>query len=317
MNRILFCTIFTLLLGFPLLSQTDSLSTYREHFFSKEELPLFLDSSLVFPKSILVVNVQSKVDLSNQFDYVDGLLIYQGTIDPMGLMKVSFRVLGVGLENPQQDLDPKVIQLADEEIPIGVDVLANQQSDNLINMGGLNYQGSFSRGVSFGNSQNLVLNSAFNLRFNGIIGDDVEVQAAISDQNIPLQPEGNTEQLQEFDKIYIQLKKDHSSLIAGDYELSRPTGHFVNYFKKLQGARFDRAAPLGKGTLRTGITAAISKGKFARNILDPFEGNQGPYRLQGNNGERFLIVLSGTERVYVDGNLMIRGLENDYTIDYN
>jgi hypothetical protein len=61
----------------------------------------------------------------------------------------------------------------------------------------------------------------------------------------------------------------------------------------------------------------VARGKFARNNLTVTEGNQGPYKLRGNNGETFIIILAGSERVFVNSQLMVRGLDQDYIIDYN
>jgi hypothetical protein len=192
---------------------------------------------------------------------------------------------------------------------------ANDRS--YLDMGGLNYSGSFSRGLSFGNRQDVVLNSTLNLQLSGMIRD-VEIEAAITDNNIPVQPEGNTQQLQEFDKVFIRLRQDPHELTVGDFELRRPDSYFMNLFRRLQGAQYRGGLkPSGQGGLTFGASAAVARGQYRRQFITPIEGNQGPYLLRGENNQRFIIVLAGSERVYIDGELLQRGAENDYIVDYN
>lgn len=230
---------------------------------------------------------------------------------------VRYRVLSFPLGRRLFHLDTSRATLQEDGL-IGIAYNPyEQQEEAVLDFKGLDYNGNFTRGISFGNNQDLVLNSSFNLQLAGELGEGVEILAAITDENIPLQPEGNTQQLREFDRIFIQLKKDNNRLIAGDYELQRPNSYFMNYFKKLQGATFSNTAQLGKGQLSNTGSIAISRGQFTRNTIPAIEGNQGPYKLRGAEGERFIIVLAGTEKVFLDGELMARGLEEDYIIDYN
>jgi len=195
---------------------------------------------------------------------------------------------------------------------------AMRPDSGFVSFSQLDYNGSLGRTVTVGSNQNLALNSAFNLQASGYILDSIRLEAALSDNTIPIQPEGNTQRLQEFDQVFIHLQKNAHDLQLGDYNLEKPKGYFINFFKRVQGIMYQNRLPSGRnGWDAFGLSASIAKGQFARNIFQGSEGNQGPYKLTGNNGEQFFIVLAGTEKVYVDGMVQERGEQADYIIDYN
>jgi len=190
---------------------------------------------------------------------------------------------------------------------------------------GINKSGSFTRGVAFGNTQDASVISAFNLQLSGKLNNDVEILASVTDENVPVQPEGNTQTLQDFDKIFIQLSKGSSKAIGGDFSITKPKGYFLNMFKRAQGLSlsttiwnkniFKDEEVAGGMSFKT--EGGVARGKFRRQEFQGVEGNQGPYRLTGNDGESQLIILSGSESVFIDGKKLERGQENDYIIDYN
>ncbi|MFN6943375.1 MAG: hypothetical protein ACK4ND_00395, partial [Cytophagaceae bacterium] len=193
-----------------------------------------------------------------------------------------------------------------------------EKKEELFTTPGLNKTGNMSRGISFGNNQNVFVNSNLNMQLEGHLTEDVKVTAVISDQNIPFQPEGNTQQLQEFDKVYVQLDAKNASLTAGDIVMQNRESNFLRYYRNVQGGQAMLNMKKDSSTYSTTFGgAAISKGKFASIEIQPLEGVQGPYRLRGPANERFIIVLANSERVYLDGRLLVRGFDFDYTIDYN
>jgi len=181
---------------------------------------------------------------------------------------------------------------------------------------GLNTSGSIARGITIGNNQNTVTNSSLDLQITGKLSDKVSIQASIQDSNIPIQEGGYSQKLDEFDQIFIELFSDNWNIRAGDLFLENKTSHFLNFNKKIQG--FSTNFSLGNDNKTTIFSSVgLVRGQYARTSFVGQEGNQGPYKLQGNNGELYVLVVSGSERVYVNGILLERGTDKQYVIDYN
>jgi hypothetical protein len=182
---------------------------------------------------------------------------------------------------------------------------------------GLTTSGSISRGISIGNNQNASVSSNLDLQITGKLSDKVSLRASIQDSNIPLQEGGYSQKLDEFDQIFIELFSDKWSIRAGDLFLENRKSRFLNFNKKVQGLATQFAFGTPEKKTEVYASAALVKGQYAKSNFVGQEGNQGPYKLNGPNGELYILVISGSERVYVNGVLLTRGENNQYVIDYN
>ncbi|MFN0255247.1 hypothetical protein [Pedobacter ureilyticus] len=279
---------------------------------------IVLDSLSIVPQS-LKISYDNNLLVDSSLYYVDYTKATFSWKGAAGItLQLSYKVFPILFSKNYFHKDVKLI----EELAIDNSSFYNYKpqtvENTLFSMKGLNKSGSISRGIMFGNNQNLSVNSNMVLQMSGKIGNDIEILAAISDDNLPIQPEGNTQQLNEFDRVFVQIKKDSTMLTAGDYELKRPNSYFMNFYKRTQGAMISHDFKTEKGIrYSTTVAAAVAKGRSARNQIIGQEGNQGPYRLTGNNGETYIVVIAGTERVFIDGVPLVRGQDNDYIIDYN
>ena len=161
---------------------------------------------------------------------------------------------------------------------------------------GIQKSGTLIRGFTVGTTKDFSLNSGLRLQLSGKLSDDIEVVAALTDENTPIQPEGNTERLEELDKVFIQIKHPNAIGTFGDYQLQNRNGEFGVINRKLQGLM----GQLMIGDQSGYIAIASSRGKFNTNQYFGTDGVQGPYSLSGINGEKNIIVIAGTEKVYVD-----------------
>jgi len=202
--------------------------------------------------------------------------------------------------------------------------------------------GSISRGFQVGSNRDLGLTSGFNLQFSGDVAKDVNITGALTEEQTPIQPEGTTQTLNEIDKVFIRIKAgEHFISTLGDFDLdlNSPTDPSRFYqspaplgistgpddaFKAFGQSTFDVISRKligaeGSGQIQQGsvtIVGGAPRGSFTTNTIQGQEAFQGPYQLTGKNGASAILIVAGTEHVYIDGVLQIRGERNDYIIDY-
>lgn len=226
---------------------------------------------------------------------------------------------------PLADFLTKSYQLYDPSIILGensrqeqlVALSRSTTTTNFVPFDGLQVTGSITRGLRVGNNQNSVVDSELDLRITGKLSDKVSLRASIQDANVPQTQNGYSQRLDEFDQIFIELFSDNWSIRAGDVDLQQAGYQFNNFTKRVQGIagniRFDGEESDGYA----GAAGALVRGTFNTSRFTGQEGNQGPYKLIGQQGELFILVISGSERVYVNGILLTRGENADYIVDYN
>ncbi len=282
---------------------------------------IVLDSVSINPKGFQILNKKGiPLDTLNYtVDYQKGYFILSEKIkNTNDSITVNYLRYPKFLTRDYFVLDPKIIIENSESIDKLYSLQESTNKKVFTPFEGLNTVGSITRGITIGNNQNAVVNSELDLQMTGKLSDKVSIRASIQDANIPTQEGGYSQSLDEFDQIFIELYSDNWNIRAGDVELQNQKSYFANFTKKVQGISLAGTLNHSNGSKTSAYASgALVRGVFSSSDFVGQAGNQGPYKLVGPNGELFILIVSGSERVYVNGLLLDRGENNDYVIDYN
>jgi hypothetical protein len=175
----------------------------------------------------------------------------------------------------------------------------------------LNYSGSKSIAVTMGSGGGLGLDAALFINLNGQIAENVFVEGQLSDQNVPIQPEGNTTTLKEVDTKFMRVYGRNYSYVLGNYLLDFGAPGEDKYTAKVEGVDLS----YWRGGYGVHGTLSVGDGQYQSDTLRGVDGKQRGYYLRGRDGRLFITVLAGTERLWRNGSPLQRGV--DYTIDYS
>lgn len=283
--RIIYTLFFLTSFG---ISNAQLQSNFRTKIFTVDGDTIKLDTLSIVSNSLKVHDVPPENYI---VDIINSQLFWKIKPDK-DKVSISYRVLPFNLSMPFQrrSFDSIFYRYNLQQSAL----FSTNSIQKPLDFGKLNAAGSIGRSLSIGNRQDGILNSSLNLQLSGFMSDSIQINAAISDNNIPIQPDGNTQNLNEFDQIYIQFSKDKWKLNVGDLDIRQKQLHFLNFYKRLQGISFENEHKPGKnynGQLLA--SGAVAKGKFNINVFQGIEGNQGPYRLKGANQELFFYSIGG------------------------
>ena len=292
-------------------------SNFRQKTVAKTGV-IIIDSVSINPNSFsLKLKDSTIIDTSYySVDFSKAILSFKKPIDTDSLI-INYLKYPEYLTKTYQQFDDAIIVENNDKANKLYRIKQPNTNDTFSPFDGLTTSGSISRGVTIGNNQNSVLNSELDLQITGNLNDKVSLRASIQDANIPLQESGFSQRLDEFDQVFVEIFSDRWNIRAGDVDLENNDSYFSEFSKRVQGLSLK--ARLGDDSAQTNLFAsgALVRGQFTTSKFTAQEGNQGPYKLQGQNGELFVLIVSGSETVYVNGTVVERGENEDYIIDYN
>ena len=173
--------------------------------------------------------------------------------------------------------------------------------------------GTFNRQINLSTQGMSEFSGGLHLNISGELDNNIMLSAVLSDQDMILQPEGNTRNLEDIDQVYISMQHPNYSLDAGDIEYNVKYDKLINIRRKVIGINNN----FKYNNFTGNALIASTRGKYMSADIVGFDGVQGPYRLRSKDGSKDISLISGSEKVWLDGEMMIRGANYDYVIDYS
>ena len=272
------------------------------------------DSVPINPQRFKVLNNQQRILYPSEYQviYKDAILIIDsGKYQEITIEYFRFPEFLTKVYSP---FDKRLIIPNNSNTGKLYSLTTNKKPTDIKLFEGLKTRGFINRGLTVGSNQSTVANSSMDLSIEGKLSETVSIRANILDTNIPLQQNGYTQRITDFDRIFMELYSDDWRVKAGDVILNNNESFFLTFEKQVAGLKVEANVSEKTNVLASG---AVVRGQFTAYNFIGVEGNQGPYKIFGPNNEPNFVIVGGSERVFVNGSAIERGSDKDYTIDYN
>ncbi len=300
--------------------RTDTLHVYRDTLQIDAPQPFRLQP-FIHPQSFELLAGGERLDTTYyRLDAQQGLL-WLHRIPPAPRVVARYETWPLGLQPVYRHRGTVRVDVADTAGVLAVieDTPRDAPPPDPFGNSNLQRSGSVTRGVLAGSNRDVNIESGLRLQLEGEVLEGVNLRAVLTDENTPILAEGTTQRLSEFDRVYIEVTGRQAEARLGDVDLVLTGSELAALTRKVQGATASVRLPETGGRWRGAqvqVAGAAPRGQYRVQEIQPLEGVQGPYRLEGSFGEPYILVVPGSEIVYLNGILLVRDRAADYTIDY-
>jgi hypothetical protein len=242
-------------------------------------------------------------------DYAQGILYLARPADEADRpVSVTYSVLPFGLKSTYRLREVATGQPAASPPPAPIsDPPVRQPGAS----SGLKASGSKSVSIEAGSLGNFKVSQALSLSLAGKIGEGVEVRGVLSDKDMSFSDRTATAALRDLDRVFLEVRSPSAYARVGDLEIEEAPGELLSFKRDLTGF----VGNASHGSESVVISGAESRTSHQTVETTVREGISGPYSLTDRAGEIPGIVVN-SDRVWLDGEAMKRGKNEDYTIDY-
>ena len=251
--------IFLILLGFSSHAQKDT-NSFRTKTVQVVSDTIQVDSVSISPFNFKVFNLsKQQLDTTNyKVDFAKAQLVIDK--EKYRNITIEYNALPEFLTKVYSKFDEKLIVPKVTDLSRLYSVKSRTHKNKFMPFDGLNTSGSISRGLTVGNNQDAVVNSNLDLQISGNLSEKVKIRASITDTNIPLQENGFTQRLDEFDRVFIELYSKNWSIKAGDVDFSNTENYFMRFNKKVAGVKLDALIDKDESKTKVFASGAIVRG---------------------------------------------------------
>ena len=230
LQKNLFFLLF--LVGISIQSQTLTKNFYVKKLQIKQDT-IQLDSVAINSQKFRVLNI-NKTEISKEeysIDFNKTILIINSK--KYSKIIVEYYRLPDFITKIYTPFDEKLILQNNTNNGKLYSLTTNKKASEIKLFEGLQTSGYISRGVTSGNNQNAVTNSALDLEIFGKLSKEVTLKAHIFDTNIPIQENGYSQNITDFDRIFIEMYTNTWKVKAGDINLQNNESYFMPISKQL------------------------------------------------------------------------------------